>query len=146
MQDKFTNYDALRYQTSLEDVMSEHVSNRKVRKFFKFAVPVLVLEILVIIAISIYLIIVPKNFCNISTNVKNAVIYINEEKSKRFKFTQPNEKLGNWEKWAEKQSLLGQIDARPCVFLVHVIEEFAVLLVQDSSRNALVKMCPWKVG
>ena len=79
--DKKPNKEAV--DLSKYEDMSGHTESRKVRKFFYFAIPVVVLEIIAILCISIYLIILPKNFCTISTNYKNAVVYVaypNKEK------------------------------------------------------------------
>lgn len=75
----------------LENINENYIGNRKVKKFFKIATPILIIEFLAIIALGTYLILLPKNFCNISVNNKDAVIYVNDKETKRFRFTNPKE-------------------------------------------------------
>lgn len=72
------------------------VGSKKVRKFLKVAIPILVAEIVAIIALVTYLILLPKNYCRISTNMKSAVVYVNDKKTDKFRFTVPKEKQTNY--------------------------------------------------
>ena len=99
----FDSYNSFDKKPSKEAVdlskyedMSGHTESRKVRKFFYFAIPVVVLEIIAILCISIYLIILPKNFCTISTNYKNAVVYVNGKETDKFRFQQPKESVDRY--------------------------------------------------
>jgi len=64
-------------------------AERKTKKFFRFAVPILIVEILVLIGLSVYFIALPKNYCRISSNVDSAVFYVNNKKTDNFRFVKP---------------------------------------------------------
>lgn len=75
------------------EMLADMVKGKKYRKFFRFAIPILVVEILAIIGLLIYLIILPKNYCRINTNYDNAIIYVNNKKTKKLRFTSPNQQM-----------------------------------------------------
>lgn len=72
--------------------MSGHTKERKVKKFFKFAIPVLILEVVIAAVLLIYLLVLPKNYCNISVNNKNAVVYVNGKETNKFRMQEPTAK------------------------------------------------------
>lgn len=69
--------------------MSGHVEKSKVKKFFRVAIPIFVIEIIAIIVLVTYLLTLPKNYCKISINVDNAVVYVDGKESKEFRFNDP---------------------------------------------------------
>ena len=77
---------------SIENVIEKQLENRKIKKFLRIAVPILVLEVIAIVILAIYWLALPKNFCKISTNIDGAVVYVNNEEMKQFKFEQPEKK------------------------------------------------------
>ncbi len=79
------------------DDMSSHTESRKVKKFFAFAIPIVVLELIAILCIVIYLIILPKNFCTISTNYDKAIVYVNGKETKKFRFQEPQESADRYD-------------------------------------------------
>lgn len=70
----------------------EHVGDRKAQKFFRITIPILVIEIIAVIGLGIYYFILPKNYCKISTNVQDSVIYVNNKEAKQFRMNNPNSK------------------------------------------------------
>ena len=81
---------------SIEKVIGKQLENRKIKKFLRIAVPILVIEVIVIILLTTYWLLLPKNFCKISTNVNGAVIYVNNEEMNKFKFEQPEKKSNSY--------------------------------------------------
>ncbi len=73
------------------DDMSGQTSNRKIKKFLRIAIPIFVIEIITLVVLLTYLIVLPKNYCKITTNYDDAVIYINGEESNKFRFEEPKE-------------------------------------------------------
>ena len=69
-----------------------HVGERKVKKFFRITIPILVIEIIALIGVVTYLLMLPKNYCKISTNVKDAVVYVNDKQTKKFRMDNPKVK------------------------------------------------------
>lgn len=67
----------------------EYVGNRKVKKFFRITIPILVLEIIAVIGLGIYLIFLPKNYCKVSVNLPGAVVYVNDKETKKFRMEEP---------------------------------------------------------
>ena len=55
---------------------------RKMKKFFRWAVPILVIELIVILGITAYFFILPKNYCEVSINNPNAIVYIKDKESR----------------------------------------------------------------
>ena len=72
--------------------MSGNVKDRKAKKFFIFAVPVLVIELILAVVLLTYLFLLPKNYCNISVNDKSAVIFVNGQETDKFRLQEPNGK------------------------------------------------------
>lgn len=64
--------------------------DRKMKKFFRFAVPILIIEIIASIGCLVFYFITPKNYC-VVTSPKNSVVYINDDKTDKVKFQPPKE-------------------------------------------------------
>lgn len=84
--------------TSLNDLswteaFQEHLSQSKSKKFFRIALPILIIEILLIAGFGIYLILLPKNYCDVSVNRNDAIVYINDKETNTFRFDNPGENL-----------------------------------------------------
>ena len=88
MRDKKQEVDIMAY-----DVVKNATEDRKLRKFLRWAIPILVIEVLATIACLIVYFVIPKNFCEISINPKNAVVYVNNEKTKRVNFKAPDKSM-----------------------------------------------------
>ena len=84
---KFYDFD----KNPMGDV-KEYVGSRKVKKFFRITVPILLIEILAVIGLGVYLIFLPKNYCEISVNLPSAVVYVNNKETKKFRMEEPKEK------------------------------------------------------
>ena len=93
MNNNLNNRSLTNLDEHLENLNENYIGNKKVKKFFKIATPILVVELLAIIALVTYLILLPKNFCKISVNNKDAVIYVNDKETKEFRFTKPKEEI-----------------------------------------------------
>ena len=59
------DYDIIMNAGSVQN----QIENRRVKKFFRFAAPILIIEIIVALALGTYLLIISKNYCTISINV-----------------------------------------------------------------------------
>ena len=75
---------------SSTDTVKEHVGNRKVKKFFRITIPILLLEILAIIGLGVYLLLLPKNYCKVMVNVPGATVYVNNKSSNKFRLQTPD--------------------------------------------------------
>ena len=80
----------------LNDGMKNAVGNRQVKKFFRIAGVILALEIVAVIALVTYFIILPKNYCKVTTNMKDATIYINDQKTSKLRLENPDKELINY--------------------------------------------------
>lgn len=76
-----------------QENMKSHPGDKKVKKFFRFAVPVLILEVLIAAALIVYFVLLPKNFCYVSINNKDAVVYINDKETSKFRMKPPKESI-----------------------------------------------------
>lgn len=74
-----------------QDGMRNFSSERKVKKFFRIALPILIVEIFAALVLGIYLLLLPKNYCNFTTNTADAVIYIDNKKATKFRFDHPKD-------------------------------------------------------
>lgn len=72
--------------------MKDFVGDRKAKKFFRIALPIIIVEILALIGLGIYIFRLPKNYCTITTNIKDAQIYVNDKKTTKFRISNPKEK------------------------------------------------------
>lgn len=72
------------------DMMQNAKEDNKVRRFMYAAIPILIIEIALVIGMVVFLIALPKNYCRITTNNKEAVIYVNNKKTQKFRFTKPD--------------------------------------------------------
>ena len=79
-------------KVNLEEFAQEHIGKKKIKKFFRIATPILIIEILLAVALGVYLLILPKNYCKINVDNKDAIIYVNGKETNRFRFTNPKEK------------------------------------------------------
>ena len=61
-----------------------HMADKKVKKFFRIVVPILLIELVLLGALITYLILMPKNYCKISVNSDDAIIYVNNKKTDHF--------------------------------------------------------------
>ena len=75
------------------DVVKTATEDRKMKKFFRFAVPILIVEILVVIGCAVFYFITPKNYCVVTASPKNTAVYINNEKTNKVKFVAPKESI-----------------------------------------------------
>lgn len=76
---------------SLEEIAQEHTGRKKIKKFFKIATPILIIEVILALALGVYLLILPKNYCKINVNHKDAIIYVNNKETNKFRFNDPKE-------------------------------------------------------
>ena len=89
--DKWSYKDILANQD-----MSDHVGKRKIAKFFRIAIPIFVIEVVAIIVLVTYLLMLPKNYCKVSINMKDAVVYIDGKKSDEFRFNDPEKQAEHY--------------------------------------------------
>lgn len=68
---------------------TDYVGRRKVQKFFRITIPILIIEALAILGLGAYLLFLPKNYCKISCNIPEAVIYINNKETNKFRMETP---------------------------------------------------------
>lgn len=80
----------------LNDGIKNAVENRQVKKFFRIAGVILALEIVAVIALVTYFLILPKNYCKVTTNMKDAIIYINNKKTSKLRLENPDKELINY--------------------------------------------------
>ncbi len=85
-------------KNSYIDIFStENIRNvtedRKLKKFFRWAIPVLVLEVIVIAVMTVLYFMVPKNYCVVSVNMKEAVVYMNNKTTQKARLDNPKEKI-----------------------------------------------------
>ena len=79
------------------DILNEHgdmayaVEDRKVKKFFRITIPILILEVLVVIGLLVWLFLLPRNYCKVSINLKNAEVYVNDKETKKISLEEPTE-------------------------------------------------------
>jgi len=72
-------------------MLETHKGDKKFKRFFRFAIPVLILEVLAAVGLIVFLAIIPRNSYVINTNYNNAIFYINDEKSNKIKLNTPKE-------------------------------------------------------
>jgi len=71
------------------DAMKNATEDRKLKKFFRWAIPVLVVEIVLsVVGLVIYLAI-PKNYCKLNSSPVGSVVYINGEITNKVRFKPP---------------------------------------------------------
>ena len=87
----FKNPRNLQTDILFESMKETHYENKKVKKFFRVAIPVVILEILIVVALVTYLVLLPKSYCKISINHDDAIVYVNNKKTKRFRFDKPKQ-------------------------------------------------------
>ncbi len=78
---------------------------RKMKKFFRWAIPILVVELIVILGITAYFFILPKNYCEVSINTPSAIVYIKDKESKKVRLDKPKDSV-KWYYYEIKLELL----------------------------------------
>ena len=73
------------------DGIKNATEDRKMKKFMRWAIPVLVIEVIALILIGIYFFVVPKNYCTVSINNKDAIIYLNNKVGNKVRLDDPKE-------------------------------------------------------
>ena len=85
----YGNMDISKFETGTK----EHLENKKIKKFFKTAAPILILEVVAIIGLVVYLLLLPKNYCKIHTNNSQVEVLVNNQKTNKFMFDEPEGNL-----------------------------------------------------
>lgn len=73
------------------DMMEYAKEDTKVRRFMWVAMPIIIIEIAAMIALIVFFIALPKDFCRISANSKDVEIYVNDKRTNKFRFKKPNQ-------------------------------------------------------
>ena len=68
-----------------EELVKNHIIDKKAKKFFRVVVPLLVIELLILAALVTVIIMMPNNRCKIEVNNKDAVFYVNDKKTNKFR-------------------------------------------------------------
>jgi len=68
-----------------------HAVDKKFKKFFRITIPILVVEVIAAIVLVTYLILLPKNYCKVKTNVDYATVYINNKSTNKIRLGTPQE-------------------------------------------------------
>ena len=63
-------------QDQEQQMREGHAVDKKFKKFFRITIPILVVEVIAAIVLVTYLILLPKNYCKVKTNVDYATVYI----------------------------------------------------------------------
>ena len=87
---KNNDYWYLLYQQERQ-LKNQYQGERKAKKFFAITIPVLVLEIVASICLIIYLIFLPKNYCNFASNYSEAVFYVDNKEVDKIRLDVPEE-------------------------------------------------------
>ncbi|MBR4998837.1 MAG: hypothetical protein IKY10_03050 [Clostridia bacterium] len=85
---RFRNDDIFSPMGNIKDFVKE----RKVKKFFRIVLPIIIVEILALVGLGVYIFKLPKNYCTITTNIKYAQVYVNDKKINKFRISNPKEK------------------------------------------------------
>lgn len=72
-------------------MMQGHKSDKKVKSFFRITIPIFILEVLVVVGLSVYLILLPKNVCKVNVNYKNATVFIGDKEANTIRLKTPSE-------------------------------------------------------
>ena len=78
-------------QNQESQITKNHANDKRFKKFFKFTIPIVILEIIALVGLIAYFIILPKNICKVNANYKNAVVYINEDKTSKLRLKTPDQ-------------------------------------------------------
>ena len=131
------NRNILEELSNQEFLMEEQTKNQKFKKFFRIATPIFVIEVIAAIIIMIYLFILPKSFCKVSTNMDSAIVYINDQETYKFRFSKPTEQTSHYYYEVDISLELPNPNTYQVVFTI-TCDKYGIVCVTDANRNGNV--------